>query len=119
MAYKNLAVLHKSGRIVAQINFDGPALDAGIVAGFAVSVANFARSLLGTEIRELCSQTARLTFAAVGEYVFLCQADLTFGSLAIQRVLKALQDTLVLLFGSHDKWDADVFNLHGAQVPLP
>ncbi|KAJ3410574.1 hypothetical protein HDV05_003642 [Chytridiales sp. JEL 0842] len=114
-AIQNFFVLHKSGRTYFSRNFQGEALDESLVVGFSSSVSNFCRTLLGEDIKEVVSAKGRIIYKEYGDFVFVAQSDLQTGSTAIQAILKDVGSMCEFLFGSHEFWDEDFFDLRGAQ----
>ncbi|KAL7753618.1 Vacuolar protein sorting-associated protein 52 [Sorochytrium milnesiophthora] len=94
---------------------DGQVLDENLVVGFSSSVANFSKTLLGEEIRELVSGQGRVTYQELGNYLFVIHSSLTESSVVVQAVLRDLTALLQLLFGNHERWDDDTLDLSGAQ----
>ncbi|KAI9209822.1 uncharacterized protein BJ171DRAFT_485127 [Polychytrium aggregatum] len=112
---KNFFVIHKSGKIYFSRNFHGDSLDSNLVVGFSSSVSNFCKTLLGENIREIVSLKGRIIYKEVGDFMFIAHSDLQTGSTAIQSILRDVVGLCEFLFGSHDYWDEDFFDLKGAQ----
>ncbi|TPX72662.1 hypothetical protein SpCBS45565_g00056 [Spizellomyces sp. 'palustris'] len=93
----------------------GDALDQSLVVGFSSSVSNFARTLLGEDIREVISLKGRILYKEFGDFVFVAHSDLQTGSTIIQAILRDVGAMCEFLFGSHEYWDEDFFDLKGAQ----
>ncbi|KAI9102819.1 hypothetical protein DFS34DRAFT_610651 [Phlyctochytrium arcticum] len=114
MSLRNFFVLHKSGRAYFAKNFHGDALDQGLVVGFSSSVSNFSKTLLGEDIREVISLKGRILYKEMGDFVFVAHSDLQTGSSIIQAILRDVGGMCEFLFGSHEFWDEDFFDLKGA-----
>ncbi|KAJ3035112.1 hypothetical protein HDV00_004334 [Rhizophlyctis rosea] len=115
MSIRNFFVIHKSGRTYFARNFQGDALDQSLVVGFSSSVSNFCRTLLGEDIREVVSVKGRIIYKEFGDFVFVVHSDLQTGSAVIQALLRDVGAMCEFLFGSHEYWDEDFFDLKGAQ----
>ncbi|KAI8593462.1 hypothetical protein BDZ88DRAFT_474603 [Geranomyces variabilis] len=115
MSLRNFFVIHKSGRTYFAKNFHGDALDQSLVVGFSSSVSNFAQTLLGEDIREVISMKGRILYKEFGDFVFVAHSDLQTGSSLIQAILRDVGAMCEFLFGNHEYWDEDFFDLKGAQ----
>ncbi|KAJ3005885.1 UNVERIFIED_CONTAM: hypothetical protein HDU68_004361, partial [Siphonaria sp. JEL0065] len=93
----------------------GNALDPSLVLGFSSSVSNFSHTLLGEEIKEVISSKGRIIYKEYGDFMFVAHSDLQAGSTAIQAILRDVGSIFEFLFGTHDFWDEDFFDLKGAQ----
>ncbi|KAJ3074851.1 hypothetical protein HDU98_010031 [Podochytrium sp. JEL0797] len=111
----NFFVVHKSGRIYFSKNYHGNALDPSLVLGFSSSVSNFSHTLLGEEVKEVISSKGRIIYKEYGDFMFVAHSDLQSGSTAIQAVLRDVGAMFEFLFGTHEHWDEDFFDLKGAQ----
>ncbi|KAJ3350792.1 hypothetical protein HDU83_009421 [Entophlyctis luteolus] len=86
-----------------------------LVLGFSASVANFSQTLLGEEIKEVVSGAGRIMYKEYGDFMFAAHSDLTVGNSAVQSILRDIAAVFEFLFGSHEYWDEDFFDLKGAQ----
>ncbi|KAJ3194590.1 hypothetical protein HK101_002347 [Irineochytrium annulatum] len=109
-------VLHKSGKIYFSRNFQGDALDPSLVVGFSSSVSNFCKTLLGEDIREVVSQKGKIIYKEFGDFIMVVHSELQSSTVPVQALLRDVGAMCEFLFGSHDYWDDDLFDLKGAQV---
>ncbi|ORY29463.1 hypothetical protein BCR33DRAFT_793032 [Rhizoclosmatium globosum] len=116
LAIKNFFVVHKSGESTSpKTVYHGNALDPSLVLGFSSSVSNFSHTLLGEEIKEVISSKGRIIYKEYGDFLFVAHSDLQAGSTAIQAILRDVGAMFEFLFGTHEFWDEDFFDLKGAQ----
>lgn len=115
MGVQNFFVIHKSGKIFSSQNFQGTPLDNSLVIGFSSSVSNFCQILMGEDIKEVVSQKGRVIYKQVGDFIFLVHADIQTGTAVVQSILRDVVAMCEFLFGSHQHWDEDFFDLKGAQ----
>ncbi|KAJ3214930.1 hypothetical protein HDU67_001018, partial [Dinochytrium kinnereticum] len=90
-------------------------LEEFLVVGFSSSISNFCKTLLGEDIKEVVYQRGKIVFKEYGDFIFVVHADIQTASTAIQAILRDVGAMCEFLFGSHDYWDEDFFDLKGAQ----
>ncbi|KAI8897677.1 hypothetical protein BC833DRAFT_592690 [Globomyces pollinis-pini] len=113
--FKNFFLIHRSGKTLYSKNFYGDKLDSSFIVVFASSVANFCKTLLKEEVREVTSVYGKIFIKEIGEFLLLCHTDVQAGSGIVQIIIKDLTELLEMIFGPEQYWDAEgrVFDVNG------
>ncbi|KAI8803458.1 hypothetical protein BJ742DRAFT_683162 [Cladochytrium replicatum] len=116
---RNFFVMHKSGKIYFTKNCTflpkGSVRADLLVVGFSSSASNFCRTMMGEDIREVVSSKGRIIYRQFGDFTFIAHSNFKTGSSLIQSILRDIGGLCEFLFGSHEHWDEDLFDLKGAQ----
>jgi hypothetical protein len=92
--FKNLYLIHRSGKILFSKNFAGEKLDPSFVTVFASSVSNFCKTLVKDDVRDISTAGARIFIRSIGEFIMLVHCDLIVGAGIVQTLIKELVDIL-------------------------
>ena len=112
--FKNLYLIHRSGKILFSKNIAGDKLDQSFVVVFASSVSNFCKTLVKEEVRDISTLHGRIFLKSIGQFTLLVHCDLSVGR-GIVQTMKELSNMLELLFGPSENWDSEskVFDVTG------
>lgn len=116
--FKNIHLIHRSGKTLYSKNFSDEKLDQSFALVFASSISNFCKTLLKEEVRDVSTTKGRIFLKEVGEFIILCHCDFTLTVGLATIVLNSLVHLLELLFGPCINWDGEghIFDVSGSYV---
>ncbi|KAI9183264.1 hypothetical protein H9P43_004181 [Blastocladiella emersonii ATCC 22665] len=112
---RNVAVLHKTGKILFSRNYQGDPLERNVMIGFASSIPNLTRTLLHEDVHQVMGLRTRIVLKPSGDYLFLAHVDNSVPSIVAANVLTELIRALQLLYGHPETWTHDNVDFDGCQ----